>query len=1172
MGPNTRTHWDVSFEWTDLHQSQEQLRPQMFTYDKLVDDCLERLEVLAPSKNYQHRSDAVPIEGAPKLPKRDIFSLVKHHAKDDPKIQQLWDEINTVPEWVDWDQIKRGQEVFFRYGMPILNVLSFESLLGGMGSPRIVETLSRTGGFSVEAVRKRLLETLQHVLQVSMSLESMKPGGVGHTSSVRVRLLHASVRSRIMSLVKEKPEYFNIEELGVPISDLDCVATINTFSTSVIWLGLPRQGIFLRNQEINDYLALWRLVAYYMGTPTDPFKDQAHGKAIMESLLASEIDPTDTGKILANNIVVGLEYSAPTYASKEFMEAMARLLNGDKLSDRLALARPGFYYQALVWGYCFIVMVTCYGLRMIPPLDAAFIELRRKLYYTIITDKEEGLGGESFFEFKYVPFYTRTTKAGKRRAHAKPPKPGIEALAQLGVLAGVASITALLAGAVADLPVFDLANNAPSYIPSAAPDHPNPPIPPEPSSSSYPSLTAAETIASSSRPDYRHHSTTGAAESVQPPPTRRRRRRRTSSPDLEGHLAEATGALSGAQSGNQVGFQERQTTHVRPEGNSPSPKRRRLANMRPDGISSANIPSQASNGSVASPSQKSGFPYSQNGQTSYASNNVLSTGGLHANGSQKPRPSYFGHDREEVTRILIQSLYELGYNGAASLLSRESGYQLESPAVATFRGAVLEGRWAEAERILMQSFYPDGGIRSLSVDVETPTKERLVLVEDAELNEMLFYLRQQKFLELLEARDLGAALMVLRHELTPLNYDIGRLHALSSLLMCPPEHLHDQAGWDGSITSSRERLLSDLSRSISPSVMIPDNRLAILLDNVKQNQINRCLYHNTANAPSLYSDHKCDRDDFPLRTGIELSQHSDEVWYCQFSHDGTKLVTAGRDHTVNIYDTRTFAVIHKLTEHEDGVAHASWSPDDSKLITCSQDKKALTAAAWAADGESFVTASLDLSSQLCHWSMRGQPLYKWPGGFRVQDCAITPDGQRLIAADVEEKIHVYNFMTHEEEYCLPLKSKPTSVAVSNDSRHMLVNLSEGQIQLIEIDTTDVIRRFQGQKQGSFVIRSTFGGAAENFVVSGSEDSRVYVWHKENGTLVEMLEGHISGCVNAISWNPRNPGMFASAGDDCLVRIWTRDRNNHQSAAADKHRALPTSGFARTSALRSTSSF
>jgi hypothetical protein len=51
---------------------------------------------------------------------------------------------------------------------------------------------------------------------------------------------------------------------------------------------------------------------------------------------------------------------------------------------------------------------------------------------------------------------------------------------------------------------------------------------------------------------------------------------------------------------------------------------------------------------------------------------------------------------------------------------------------------------------------------------------------------------------------------------------------------------------------------------------------------------------------------------------------------------------------------------------------------------------------------------------------------------------------------------------------------------------MLVNTSDDEVQLIEIDTADVVRSFQGQKQGSFVIRSNFGGANENFIISGSE--------------------------------------------------------------------------------------
>lgn len=217
--------------------------------------------------------------------------------------------------------------------------------------------------------------------------------------------------------------------------------------------------------------------------------------------------------------------------------------------------------------------------------------------------------------------------------------------------------------------------------------------------------------------------------------------------------------------------------------------------MRADTLSSTNGFSQASNGSTPRKA-------SLNGQSS--------NGDSHANGTSRPPTggsSYYGHDREEVTRILIQSLYELGYDGAASTLSSESGHQLETQGVATFRSAVLGGRWSEAEKILVQSFRWDG----LQNGQKSSPQQPLLLNETAERNEMLFHLRQQKFLELLESRDLGSALGVLRQELTPLNYDIDRLHALSSLLMCPMELLHEQAGWERPISASRERLLNELS-------------------------------------------------------------------------------------------------------------------------------------------------------------------------------------------------------------------------------------------------------------------------------------------------------------------------------------------------------------------------
>lgn len=122
--------------------------------------------------------------------------------------------------------------------------------------------------------------------------------------------------------------------------------------------------------------------------------------------------------------------------------------------------------------------------------------------------------------------------------------------------------------------------------------------------------------------------------------------------------------------------------------------------------------------------------------------------------------------------------------------------------------------------------------------------------------------------------------------------------------------------------------------------MLPEHRLAVLLQQVKRNQISNCLYHNTATSPSLYQDHSCDRQNFPVKTILELSKHCGEVWEVQFSHDGSRLASCGGDGSVIIYEVGSFEVLQTLADHESGVGACAWSPDDSMIVTCCQDKRA----------------------------------------------------------------------------------------------------------------------------------------------------------------------------------------------------------------------------------------
>jgi WD40 repeat protein len=108
------------------------------------------------------------------------------------------------------------------------------------------------------------------------------------------------------------------------------------------------------------------------------------------------------------------------------------------------------------------------------------------------------------------------------------------------------------------------------------------------------------------------------------------------------------------------------------------------------------------------------------------------------------------------------------------------------------------------------------------------------------------------------------------------------------------------------------------------------------------------------------------------------------------------------------------------------------------------------------------------------------------GKLRANDLAVSPDGQRLVVI-TESTIVVFDLLSYEKIAEFQLDDvKLTSIMISQDSRHMLISMSPDQIKLMEIDTGDVIQRFEAHMQKQFIIRSAFGGADENFVVSGSE--------------------------------------------------------------------------------------
>uniref|UniRef100_A0A674MN12 WD repeat-containing protein 26 n=1 Tax=Takifugu rubripes TaxID=31033 RepID=A0A674MN12_TAKRU len=557
--------------------------------------------------------------------------------------------------------------------------------------------------------------------------------------------------------------------------------------------------------------------------------------------------------------------------------------------------------------------------------------------------------------------------------------------------------------------------------------------------------------------------------------------------------------------------------------------------------------------SSADGTHSNGLLSSTDNGTSVGTSNGSSIGP--GSGTSKKRLS---QAEEDVIRLIGQHLHGLGLNQTVDLLMQESGCRLEHSSATKFRNHVMEGEWDKAEndlnelRALMHS--PNAIVVSFPPSTQTG------------LRRMKFLLLQQKYLEYLEDGKVLEALQVLRGELTPLKYNTDRIHVLSGYLMCShAEDLRAKAEWEGKGATSRCRLLDKLQTYLPPSVMLPPRRLQTLLRQAVELQMDRCLYHNTKldsnlDSVSLLLDHVCGRKQFPCYTQQILTEHCNEVWFCKFSNDGTKLATGSKDTTVIIWqvepESHQLKLLRTLEGHAYGVSYLAWSPDDVYLIACGPDdcselwiwniqtgelrtkmsqshEDSLTSVAWNPDGKRFVTGGQ--RGQFYQCDLDGNLLDSWEG-VRVQCLWCLSDGRTVLAADTHQRIRGYNFEDLTDRNIVQEDHPVMSFTVSKNGRLALLNVATQGVHLWDLQDRVLVRKYQGVTQGFYTIHSCLGGHNEDFIASGSEDHKVYIWHRRGEFPLAELTGH-TRTVNCVSWNPTIPGLMASASDDGTVRVW-----------------------------------
>ncbi|KAF9921665.1 hypothetical protein BGZ65_010166, partial [Modicella reniformis] len=350
--------------WSENHLLASRLESLRRIGDELADNALQVLKI-------KPGEDAYTILQA--------YVAQPEHEQESPAPRMLMKQLMAVPEWVDWEQVRRGQQVFWRYYFFISHALLHFSLAGGFSAPKISKVLTSTGYLSGSRTKERVYETSQFVLDIANSLEHLQPGsGAGWKSTIQ-----------------------------------DLLGTLFSFSNCVWRVMETKMGVHMTRQEREDYLHLWRYVGYLMGVD-DIFgatKSPELADACLESIILHSVEPDpESGKLCAS--LLKSMAATPKLMTKvirtlglpdpfKFHLVLAEsLLGADfwKANGLPSMSKPYWLLQKLmIW----LMMVDLRLVNMLPWWFRARSLMIQKTYYMMVA---KNLGKKrTQFELRELP-------------------------------------------------------------------------------------------------------------------------------------------------------------------------------------------------------------------------------------------------------------------------------------------------------------------------------------------------------------------------------------------------------------------------------------------------------------------------------------------------------------------------------------------------------------------------------------------------------------------------------------------------------------------------------------------------------------------------------------------------------------------------------------------------
>ena len=248
--------------------------------------------------------------------------------------------------------------------------------------------------------------------------------------------------------------------------------------------------------------------------------------------------------------------------------------------------------------------------------------------------------------------------------------------------------------------------------------------------------------------------------------------------------------------------------------------------------------------------------------------------------------------------------------------------------------------------------------------------------------------------------------------------------------------------------------------------------------------------------------------------------------YVSFSQDGKKIVAAGKDATIYVWDLSTQECITKINNFDIYAGYVNcvkFTPDGKKIIA----------------GGGYLHTDNEYVSSFSIWdSETGSLILEHDTGGEVCDIAISSDGKKIATAGYDS-FHLWDSITFNQikVTSIPLPQDSSSfspkIRFSPDGK-MLAVTSNCTIRLWDLKSGKPINKI---KTRGLEISSFSFSSDSQLIYLSSKDGIIYEQNIQGGKLIEKMTGHTS-MVNAIEICPIGQ-YIASCSKDHTIRLWNK---------------------------------